>query len=162
MRKTRVYVLLGQGGVLFSSGMVALADRIRTLGNTSVSTHTWDDVQAIADSIQALSPEWAVALIGKSLGANSTTLIAAALPKDAIDLIVSYDASRFFSTQLAPIGSNVERTISFWNPYAWPFGGARITGHNVEEHQINRFHITLDSDPDLTNLTLAAVKALSA
>jgi hypothetical protein len=157
----RVFVLLGQGGSLFSGGMVELARNIKGLGGIIVTTHVWDDVQLVHDSIKRMSPRFAVALIGKSLGANSTTLIAKAASPRVIDLVVSYDASRFWGSKLVPIGNNVTRTIAFYNPYAWPFGGARVIGHNVEEHQINRFHITLDSDSDLAAITIKAVKALA-
>lgn len=158
----RVYVIFGQFGWLFSSGMAALAKDLQSLSpEIEVTLHGWRDAQAVANSIGRLPVGTKVALIGNSLGANTCTQVAAALSKRRIELIVAYDASVLQGGGVKYIGPNVTRAICYVSTNYWmPFGHARLQGPQVETYETADLHVVVSINEKLHVITLAAVGKL--
>jgi pimeloyl-ACP methyl ester carboxylesterase len=158
---TRIYVLYGQYGYPTSSGMYALAQTLGRYGK--VTTHYWDDRTIVSDAKQQSGK---IVIIGYSLGANSAALIANRLPR--VELVVAYDPSRLSPLAQPDNGEyteavtpNVRRAISFYNPNAWYFGGARLSGPQVEIIPINDYHLAVPADWRLHEITEEAVKKVA-
>lgn len=158
----RAFCLYGQFGWMFSSGMADLANRLAALSpRIQSSVHGWGDSQAIANALQALPKDAQIVLIGNSLGANSCTQIAAALPTRTIALLVAYDASVLQASGIKPIGGNVTRAICYRSRnYLLPFGHGQLQGPQVETHVVSTIHTSVSTDERLHAITLAATKDL--
>ena len=158
---TQIYVLYGQYGYPTSSGMYVLAQSLGRYGK--VTTHYWDDRTIVSDAKQQSGK---IVIIGYSLGANSAALIASRLPR--VDLVVAYDPSRLSPLAQPDNGEyteavtpNVRRAISFYNPNAWYFGGARLSGPQVEIIPINDYHLAVPANWRLHEITEEAVKKVA-
>ena len=151
-----VYILYALGGVPTSLGMVDLADRIRNLGDITVSTYSWDDYQTVVADIAAQPPDMPLAVIGYSLGANATSWIAHSLPHRRIALLIAYDPSIWYP--VSSVGDNVDRAILYHNNGIDPLGHARITAPRLETIETWLPHVTVDFDESLHKHTVAAVE----
>jgi pimeloyl-ACP methyl ester carboxylesterase len=152
-----VFVLYGQGGIVSSPGMLALANNIRAIDRQLVvTTHNWDEYASVAATIKKLPPDVPVVLIGYSLGAGVTTWISNSLPKRRIDLIVAYDTSIWQPQQAA--GKNVKRLLLYRNGGFDLWGHARIPGAMVETTEVVMFHLAVQFDAKLHSKTIAAVR----
>lgn len=154
----RIFVLLGQGGRLTSYGMVNLANRLSSLSDWILCTvHNWQDVQEVADKAKQTTDS-KILLIGYSLGANSCTQIAAALPKRRFRLLVSYDASILQAGGIKPIGENVDKAICYRSTnYLLPWGHGQLIGKNVETYETPDNHLGVCWDNSLHEITIKAV-----
>lgn len=158
----RGYVLSGQFGIFGT-----LPDLALRLGKFGLFTcHIWNDPDVIrsARAIAESKEPGRIVFIGYSLGANETAYAASALGQYKVKLIVAYDPSRLSplaanGEQVCP--SNVEKALCYYNPYAWPYGGARLVGDQVETQQINNWflgHLMVARRNDLHQMTYNAVQ----
>ncbi len=154
----RIYLLLGQFRI-FSGGIWDLERRLSALSaDIHCTVHGWRELQVIVDDIKSLPPDVLVVLIGHSLGGCSITEIAADVHRP-IQLLVAYDASRY--GQIKRIGENVEKTLCYVSTnYLFPWGHARLQGHNVRVFETPDNHFAIVSDSNLHLLTENAVKGL--
>jgi pimeloyl-ACP methyl ester carboxylesterase len=157
-KPARVFVFYGQGGIVTSPGMLALANRVKTLGAV-VTTHNWDDYGSAVATIRKLPPDVPVVLIGYSLGAGVTTYISNSLPKRRIDLIVAYDPSIWQPQQRA--GPNVKRLLLYRNGGFDLWGHARIPGAMVETTEVVMFHLAVQFSERLHAMTLEAIRKVT-
>jgi hypothetical protein len=153
----RIYLLLGQGGLSTSSGMLALQTQLGGYG--LVSVHDWNDVNVIP----AINRETGrVAVVGYSLGANQLGWIGQHVTRN-VDLGVAYDPSRQSPLTRGGVEqiANFDRVICYYNPGTWFYGGAKLVGPNVEIVPISSTHWGVQFRSDLHNLTIAEVSKLS-
>lgn len=153
----RAYVLLGQGSVVTSAGMIPLASDVRKLG-VITTIHNWNAYGDVVASIRKLTTGTPVVIIGYSLGANATTWISNAVGKRKIALIVAYDPSIWSAVR--PAGSNVNRLLLYRNGGPSPWGHARIPGSMVETTETLMPHLAVPFSARLHELTLKAVAKL--
>jgi len=159
---TRIFVLSGWFGRMFSPGMYALAGRLKPFGD--VSFHDWDDTQVIPMIVREPSK---IAVIGFSLGANQLSWISDHV-HHSISLGVAYDPSRqsplVVKVQDAYIqrAPQFDRLLCYHNTGTWFYGGARYVGQNVETHEINLAHLQVQFAEGLHQITIAAVEKLNA
>lgn len=159
----RGYILSGQYGIFGT--LPQLAERLEKFGLFTL--HNWQDADVFRSAAVA-SEKGRVVLIGYSLGANEVAYIASRVGQHKIKLLVAYDPSRLSplasnGEQVCP--SNVERAICYYNPYAWPYGGCRLIGEQVNEIRINAWflgHLTVASRSDLHEMTYDAVVEASS
>jgi pimeloyl-ACP methyl ester carboxylesterase len=156
-KPARVFVFYGQGGIVTSPGMLALANQVKALDRQNVvTTHNWDDYGSAVAIIRKLPHDVPVVLIGYSLGAGVTTYISNSLPNRRIDLIVAYDPSIWQPQQRA--GPNVKRLLLYRNGGLDLWGHARIPGAMVETTEVVMFHLAVQFSERLHSMTLAAIR----
>jgi len=160
----RTYIFTGQFGI--AGTLPALARRLLHFGPTTLHPYN-PDINVVTD---IRNQTHSVALIGFSLGANATALIANDKNQRIINLIVAYDPSRQspfvrragngqYVQDLSP--SNVQRAICYYNPNTWWYGGARLLGIQVETVFINKWHMAVANDEHLHTLTFNAIEKLA-
>jgi hypothetical protein len=168
----RVDVFYGQGGVMTSGGMAALANRVYAIDEVlSVSAHGWADYHEVAASIGREPPETKIVEIGYSLGANAVTWLAGgaygARKPRRVDLMILYDPTVglhlgpwvLVPASVSPIGDNVARALLYHNsgPAVW---GKAIPSGMTEQIDVWTPHELLDWDERLHQRTLAEIRAL--
>jgi hypothetical protein len=110
--ETKVYLMRGLFGV-FSLGMDDLAGKLKAHGFTA-NVYPWDDWETIVNQIAVGHQQGQptpVAIIGHSLGANSTFQVADSLNSQNIPVIL---AVTFDSTEPGKVPPNVVRFINFF------------------------------------------------
>jgi pimeloyl-ACP methyl ester carboxylesterase len=164
MSAPRVYVIFGQGGSLFSGGMVSLAERMRRQGYDVVTDFSWKYPDKIVSDIRHTrrkDPDRKVALIGFSMGANCTTWVADS--GVAIDLLVAYDPSAgllwWKAYPPSVIAGNVKKA------YCYQQVGPEIVGRGVIRGNVTVVetvspHLFVQSDERLHDITLRALERL--
>lgn len=156
---TRVFVIYGQGGVLFSTGMSTLANKIAAGGiHRMVTTHSWKDHARILEEISKLDPTTKIVLVGYSMGANTATYIASQV-KRVIHLMVLYDPSKGLPGLPAwtyRVGKNVKKTLHYKGKSFLGWGMAPVVGHNIQKIDTNIGHARLHLH--YHGRTLAAIK----
>jgi hypothetical protein len=154
MKKARIYVIYGQGGLITSLGMYSLSQRIKKLYPSSVvSTHEWGYPDTIVSDIRKQPLSVPIILIGYSLGANCVTWVSEDT-LTTINLAVCYDPTRY--SRIAEFGKNVKRSILYKND-SWFFGGANIPSAK-EIIEISTLHILVDHQEKLHTHTLEAIE----
>jgi hypothetical protein len=158
-----VYLMRGFANV-FSLGMDALNDKLKARG---VNSHVLGDADwlTISREIEARYAKDKSALpvivMGHSLGANATELIAAELAtrKIPVALIINFDAT---SPPLVP--ANVTRVINFYAPDGFgkilkpgPGFRGRIENVNVQKLLPGIDHLNIEKTDKLHRIAIAAV-----
>lgn len=156
------YILLGgffgADGFITSAGMYGLKAMLSDIVPCSV--YQWADYHSAANAIATDKPS-KVIVIGYSGGGSRATWLADDNHQQIIDLMVLYDPSPRW--QMVPIGQNVRKAITYHNkaPMFFGLGGGVLTGKtDIETIDISENHIVVQSDIDLHNRTVAAVKNL--
>jgi hypothetical protein len=165
----RAYLFRGIAGLIFSTGMDELAQRINRIGvAASVDTYlVWRGVanQAILDYRRDPKP---IILIGHSMGGDSAVafaeyLNAADIP---VGLLVTYDPSRFAGN----VPGNVARYINIYQSRSVMGGGNVVAGRDFHGHyaSINLsdhgeiVHINIEKMDRIHEQLVAKVRALAA
>ncbi len=175
---TQVYLLLGglvgTDGTVTSAGMFHLADMLRTLPDTTVTTYNWSSWPDAYRAILANQGKAKIVVIGYSGGGSRATWLANMPTKPQIDLMVSYDPSPRW--QMKPIGANVKKALCYHNtqpmmymPGIGSLGGgelvARAPGKGdaaIENLDIAEQHFLVQVDQSLHQRTLEAVRTLAS
>ena len=156
-KSARIYVIYGQGGVATSMGMRSLANRIQSAHPTSkVSTHNWDDYDAIMMDMMAQPKGVPIILVGYSLGANDVPYIASRCPKIPISLGVCYDPS-IYGIKVDPTPASIKRLLLYHNEGTTGYGHLIIEGPMVERIDVSTWHIFVDFKEVLHQKTLYAI-----
>jgi hypothetical protein len=166
----QIYMIYGQGGIIFSWGFNAFGKDLEKLG---YKVSYWDAQRPdliVSDVLNHHIGE-KIVLLGYSLGANSTTWVAGGWQGGVglshwdrqVDLLVAYDPT--VNVYLTPVGENVKQAICYqqtsrWWPTSLFFGRAVLTGKNVEVYKVSEDHLAVQSDAQLHRFTLAAIKEL--
>jgi hypothetical protein len=164
MVQLRIFVLSGWFGRLFSVGMAQLADRLRPYGKTTY--HAWNDVGVIP-TINELAPdEWAVAVVGFSLGANQLGWISNFVNRQ-MQLGIAYDPSkqsplvRHVGDKFVQTARRFDRLLCYYHPDAWVYGGSTYAGPNVETIVVNGPHLLMMFNESLHRRTVAEIAILA-
>jgi LysM repeat protein len=131
--RARVYLFRGVAGLIYSTGLDWLAERLNSAGlTTSVHTYlVWTGVAADAIREYRRSP-FPIVLIGHSLGGDSAvgfaeTLANAGIP---VKLLVTYDPTRIADA----VPPNVERYMNIYQSWNVMGGGDVVAGRGFHGH----------------------------
>ena len=129
----RAYLFRGVAGLIYSTGLDRLAERINRTGlTTSVNTYlVWSGVAADAIREYRRSP-FPIILIGHSLGGDSAVAFAETLNNADIpvSLLVTYDPTRIADA----VPPNVERYINIYQSWNVMGGGDVVGGRGFHGH----------------------------
>jgi pimeloyl-ACP methyl ester carboxylesterase len=179
IRTVQVYLLLGglvgSDGTVTSAGMFHLANMLRGLPDTTVTTYNWNNWPAAYQAILANQGRAKIVVIGYSGGGSRATWLANMPSKPRIDLMVHYDPSPRW--QMKPIGTNVKKALCYHNtqPLMWVPGIGSLGGGElvasvaakdvlatpaIETVDIAEQHFLVQVDQSLHQRTVEAVRSL--
>jgi pimeloyl-ACP methyl ester carboxylesterase len=175
----QVYLLLGglvgADGTVTSAGMFHLANMLRELPDTTVTTYNWNNWPDAYRAILANQGKAKIVVIGYSGGGSRATWLANMPSKPQIDLMVHYDPSPRW--QMKPIGTNVKKALCYHNtqPLMWvpgigSLGGGELVSSAaardvlatpaIETVDIAEQHFLVQVDQSLHQRTVDAVRSL--
>jgi pimeloyl-ACP methyl ester carboxylesterase len=175
----QVYLLLGglvgTDGTVTSAGMFHLANMLRELPETTVTTYNWNNWPDAYRAILANQGKAKIVVIGYSGGGSRATWLANMPSKPQIDLMVHYDPSPRW--QMKPIGTNVKKALCYHNtqPLMWVPGIGSLGGGElvpsaaardvldtpaIETVDIAEQHFLVQVDQSLHQRTVDAVRSL--
>jgi pimeloyl-ACP methyl ester carboxylesterase len=170
--------LVGADGTVTSAGMFHLANMLRELPDTTVTTYNWNNWPDAYRAILANQGKAKIVVIGYSGGGSRATWLANMPSKPQIDLMVHYDPSPRW--QMKPIGTNVKKALCYHNtqPLMWvpgigSLGGGELVasaavakevppGPAIETVDIAEQHFLVQVDQSLHQRTVDAVRSLVA
>jgi len=169
--------LVGTDGTVTSAGMFHLANMLRELPDTTVTTYNWNNWPDAYRAILANQGRAKIVVIGYSGGGSRATWLANMPSKPQIDLMVYYDPSPRW--QMKPISANVKRALCYHNtnPMMWvpgigtlgggelvaraaPTAGDVLAGPTIETVDIAEQHFLVQVDQSLHQRTVDAVRSL--
>jgi pimeloyl-ACP methyl ester carboxylesterase len=169
--------LVGTDGTVTSAGMFRLANMLRELPDTTVTTYNWNNWPDAYKTILANQGKAKIVVIGYSGGGSRATWLANMPSKPQIDLMVYYDPSPRW--QMKPISTNVKKALCYHNtsPMMWvpgigSLGGGEIiaraaakagdllAGPSIETVDIAEQHFLVQVDQSLHQRTVDAVRSL--
>ena len=169
--------LVGTDGTFTSAGMFHLANMLRELPDTTVTTYNWNNWPDAYRAILANQGKAKIVVIGYSGGGSRATWLANMPSKPQIDLMVYYDPSPRW--QMKPISANVKRALCYHNtnPMMWVPGigtlgggelvaraaakaGDVLAGPAIENVDIAEQHFLVQVDQSLHQRTVDAVRSL--
>ena len=175
----QVYLLLGglvgTDGIVTSAGMFHLANMLRELPDTTVTTYNWNNWPDAYRAILANQGKAKIVVIGYSGGGSRATWLANMPSKPQIDLMVHYDPSPRW--QMKPIGTNVKKALCYhntsplmWVPSIGSLGGGELVASAaanevlatpaIETVDIAEQHFLVQVDQSLHQRTVDAVRSL--
>jgi pimeloyl-ACP methyl ester carboxylesterase len=169
--------LVGTDGTVTSAGMFRLANMLRELPDTTVTTYNWNSWPDAYKAILANQGKAKIVVIGYSGGGSRATWLANMPSKPQIDLMVHYDPSPRW--QMKPISANVKKALCYHNtnPMMWVPGigtlgggeliasaagkvGDVIAAPSIETVDIAEQHFLVQVDQSLHQRTVDAVRSL--
>ena len=167
--------LVGADGTVTSAGMFHLANMLRALPDTTVTTYNWNNWPDAYRAILANQGKAKIVVIGYSGGGSRATWLANMPSKPQIDLMVHYDPSPRW--QMKPIGTNVKKALCYHNtqPLMWvpgigSLGGGELVASAaakevlatpaIETVDIAEQHFLVQVDQSLHERTVDAVRSL--
>lgn len=164
MSSKRIFILMGQGGWLTSSGMNLTATALRPHGEVTI--HSWNDPGVLPDIQLNATLGRTIVVIGYSLGANQLGWLSKYVKRD-MALGIAIDPSkqspiveRHESGDYVQYAPRFRRLVCFYHPQAWIFGGSRYEGDNVENIPVSGTHLGFQFDPNIRSTILKEVSAL--
>jgi len=171
--------LVGTDGTVTSAGMFHLANMLRELPDTTVTTYNWNNWPDAYRAILANQGKAKIVVIGYSGGGSRATWLANMPSKPQIDLMVHYDPSPRW--QMKPISANVKKALCYHNtsPMMWVPGigtlgggeliasaagkaGDVVAAPAIETVDIAEQHFLVQVDQSLHQRTVDAVRSLVA
>jgi hypothetical protein len=153
-----LYPLFGPGAAL---GLVELVDELKMMPDVEVGTYLHQSWRSLVEDIDRQPPGTHIAVIGYSLGANNSVLVAN--QASYVDLIIALQPSMLTSTP--PVSKQVGRMIEIYNPNPWmTFGGMgsqKLVGENIEYIENNDSHPGAQFNPEFRNLVKTEVAKLT-
>jgi hypothetical protein len=160
--KTFVGVLWPMFGPAAAPGLIELVDELKTMPDVEVRTYLHQSWPSLVGDIDRQPPGTHTAIIGYSLGANSSVFVAN--KAKYVDLIIALQPSMF--SWNPPVTGNVGRVIEIYNPNPWmTFGGMgskKLFGPNIEYIANNDSHPGAQFNPEFRSLVKTEVAKLSA
>jgi pimeloyl-ACP methyl ester carboxylesterase len=165
--------LVGTDGTVTSAGMFHLANMLRELPDTTVTTYNWSSWPDAYRAILANQGKAKIVVVGYSGGGSRATWLANMPSKPQIDLMVYYDPSPRW--QMKPIGANVKKALCYHNtqPLMWvpgigSLGGGELVAKAgeifaapaIETVDIAEQHFLVQVDQSLHQRTVDAVRSL--
>lgn len=144
-----LYPLFGPGAAI---GLVELVDELKMMPDVEVSTYLHQSWRFLVEDINRQPPGTHIVVIGYSLGANNSVLVAN--QASYVDLIIALQPSMLTSTP--PVSKKVGRMIEIYNPNPWmTFGGMgsqKLVGENIEYITNNDSHPGAQFNSEFRNL----------
>jgi hypothetical protein len=132
-----LYPLFGPAAAI---GLVELVNELKMMPDVEVSTYLHQSWPSLVENIDDQPPGTRIVVIGYSLGANNSVLVAN--QARYVDLIIALQPSMLASTP--PVTKKVGRMIEIYNPNPWmTFGGMgsqKLVGDNIEYIENNDSH----------------------
>ena len=151
--KTFVGVLWPLFGPLPAIGLVELVAELRRMPDVEVSTYMHQSWPTLVDDIRRQPPGTHIVVVGYSLGANNSILVAN--NAKYLDLIVALQPSMLTSDD-PPLSGKVGRVVEIYNPNPWmTFGGMgskKLVGENIEYIANNDSHPGAQFNSEFRNL----------
>jgi hypothetical protein len=152
--KTFVGVLWPLFGPVAAFGLADLVAELRTMPDVEVSTYMHQSWPALVDEIDRQPPGTHIAIIGYSLGANNSVLVANQAKH--VDLIIALQPSMLTSDDPPVSAGKVGQIIEIYNPNPWmTFGGMgsrKLVGENIEYVANNDTHPGAQFNLEFRNL----------
>lgn len=153
-----LYPLFGPGAAI---GLVELVDELKMMPDVEVSTYLHQSWRSLVEDIDRQPPGTHTVVIGYSLGANNSVLVAN--QAKYVDLIIALQPSMLTSTP--PVSKKVGRMIEIYNPNPWmTFGGMgsqKLVGENIEYIENNDSHPGAQFNPQFRDLVKTEVAKLA-
>jgi hypothetical protein len=154
-----LWPLFGPGAAI---GLVELVAELKTMPDVEVSTYLHQSWPSLVEDIDRQPPGTHTFVIGYSLGANSSVLVAN--QARTVDLIIALQPSTLTSTP--PVRGNVGRMIEFYNPNPlMTFGGMgsrKLVGENIEYIANNDSHLWAPFNLEFRNLVKSEIAQFAA
>ena len=149
-------------GPTFAPGLVELVAELKMMPDVEVRTYLHQSWPSLVQDIDGQPPGTRTAVVGYSLGANSSVFVAN--KAKYVDLIVALQPSMF--SWNPSVTGNVGRMIEIYNPNRWvTFGGMgsnKLVGPNIEYIANNDSHPGAQFNPVFRNLVKTEVAKLSS
>jgi hypothetical protein len=149
-----LYPLFGPGAAI---GIVELVDELKMMPDAEVSTYLHQSWPSLVEDIDRQPPGTHIVVIGYSLGANNSVLVAN--QASYVDLIIALQPSMLTSTP--PVSKKVGRMIEIYNPNPWmTFGGMgsqKLVGDGIEYVVNNDSHPGAQFNSQFRNLVKSEV-----
>jgi hypothetical protein len=159
---TFIGVLWPLFGPLAAPGLVEFVAELQSMPDVEVVTYWHPEWSSLVDDINHQSEGTHILVIGYSLGANNTVLVAN--NTNYIDSIIALQPSIFTSN--TPLTGNVGRVVEIYNPNPlMTFGGMgsqKLIGANIEYIVNNDSHIGAPFNPEFRNLVKSEIARLSS
>ena len=130
--------------------------------DVEVGTYLHQSWRSLVEDIDRQPPGTHIVVIGYSLGANNSVLVAN--QASYVDLIIALQPSMLTSTP--PVSKKVGRMIEIYNPNPWmTFGGMgsqKLVGENIEYIENNDSHPGAQFNPEFRNLVKTEVAKLTS
>ena len=129
--------------------------------DVEVGTYLHQSWRSLVEDIDRQPPGTHIVVIGYSLGANNSVLVAN--QASYVDLVIALQPSMLTSTP--PVSKKVGRMIEIYNPNPWmTFGGMgsqKLVGENIEYIENNDSHPGAQFNPEFRNLVKTEVAKLT-
>jgi hypothetical protein len=162
--KTFVGVLWPLFGPVAAFGLADLVAELRTMPDVEVSTYMHQSWPALVEEIERQPPGTHIAIIGYSLGANNSVLVANQAKH--VDLIIALQPSMLTADDLPVAAGKVGRIIEIYNPNPWmTFGGMgsrKLVGENIEYIANNDTHPGAQFNLEFRNLAKTEIANFAA
>jgi hypothetical protein len=161
--KTFVGVLWPLFGPAAAIGLVELVAELKSVPDVEVATYLHQSWPALVDDIDRQPRGTHILVIGYSLGANNSVLVANEA-NHHVDSVIALQPSIFTSNP--SVTGNVGRMIEIYNPNPWmTFGGMgsqKLTGGNIEYVVNNDTHPGAQFSSEFRSLVKSEVARLAA
>jgi hypothetical protein len=149
-------------GPLAAPGLVEFVAELQSMPDVEVVTYWHPEWSSLVDDINRQSEGTRILVVGYSLGANNTVLVAN--NTNYIDSIIALQPSIFTSN--TPLTGKVGRIVEIYDPNPlMTFGGMgsqKLIGANIEYIVNNDSHIGAPFNPEFRNLVKSEIARLSA
>jgi hypothetical protein len=160
--KTFVGVLYPLFGPMAAIGLVQLADELKTMPDVEVATYLHQSWKALVDDINRQPKGTRILIVGYSLGANNTILVAN--NTSYVDSIIALQPSMLTSQE--SLTGKVGKIIEIYNPNRWmTFGGMgsqKLDAPNIEYIVNNDTHPGAQFDEQFHSVVKSELARLSA
>jgi hypothetical protein len=167
--KKYIMIFRGFGGIVFSSGMDQLSEKLKTkFPECTVNIDDYNNWKKYYDELKK-SPDQIV-LLGHSFGALSCYKIVSKLKHKKIPLVISFDYSPYYSGIVAHIPDgvvpkNVTKAINFYQKCDLLVRGVKMRREDGSEKDVTNIltkysHIEIDKADELHDIVIKAIKDL--
>ena len=159
---TFIGVLWPLFGPLAAPGLVEFVAELQPLPDVEVVTYWYPAWSSLVDDINRQPEGTHILVIGYSLGANNSVLVAN--NSNFIDSIIALQPSMFTSN--TPLTGKVGRIVEIYNPNPWmTFGGMgsqKLVGPNIEYITNNDSHLEAPYNSEFRDLVKSEIARLAA
>ena len=149
-------------GPLAAPGLVEFVAELQSMPDVEVVTYWHPEWSSLVDDINRQPEGTHILVIGYSLGANNSVLVAN--NSNFIDSIIALQPSIFTSN--TPLTGKVGRIVEIYNPNPWMtsggMGSQRLVGPNIEYITNNDLHLKAPYNSEFRDLVKSEIARLAA